>query len=49
MSEIPRNAAANKNTDLTVSEILFGALMAAVAVGSIWISSSLMLHLFNKL
>jgi heme/copper-type cytochrome/quinol oxidase subunit 4 len=49
MSKIFNDMTENKNTNLTVSEILFGALLAIVAVSSIWLSSSLMLHLFNNL
>jgi hypothetical protein len=49
MSEIFNNVTEDKNTNLTVSEMLFGALLAVVAVSSIWLSSSLMLHLFNNL
>ena len=49
MSEILNSMTENENTNLTVSEILFGALLAIVAVSSIWLSSSLMLHLFKNL
>jgi hypothetical protein len=49
MSEIFNDVTEDKNTNLTASEILFGALLAIVAVSSIWLSSSLMLHLFNNL
>ena len=48
MSGTIKTANENENTYMTVSEILFGALLAVVAVSSIWISSSLMLHLFSK-
>lgn len=49
MSEISKKAEIIKNSNLNVSEILFGALLAVVAVSSIWFSSTLMLHLLKNL
>jgi hypothetical protein len=49
MSEIIKKAEIIKNTNVNISEILFGTLLAVVAVSCIWLSSSLMLHLFNNL
>ena len=41
--------ACNHNSKVTVSEILFGALLGITAVCSIWISSTLIIHLYQNL
>ena len=49
MSEYINQAAGNQENRLTVSELLFGALLAIAAVSSIWVSSTLMIHLYSNL
>jgi hypothetical protein len=49
MSENINQTAGNQEKRLTVSELLFGALLAIAAVSSIWLSSSLMIHLYSNL
>ena len=39
----------NYNSKVTVLEILFGALLGIAAVSSIWISSTLIIHLYQNL
>ena len=49
MSECINQTAGNQEKKLSVSEILFGALLAIGAVSCIWVSSSLMIHLYSNL
>lgn len=35
--------------DMSVAEILFGTLLGIGAIGCIWVSSSLMIHLIQNL
>jgi hypothetical protein len=40
---------ANSSEKMTLSEILFGTLLAVVAISCIWISSTLLIHLYSSL
>ena len=39
----------NHESAMTISEILFGALLGIGAIGFIWVSTTLLLHLYQKL
>ncbi len=49
MSEYINQTAGNQQKRVTVSEFLFGALLAIAAVSSIWVSSTLVIHLYSNL
>jgi hypothetical protein len=49
MLENINQTAENQEKRLTVSELLFGALLAIAAVSSIWVSSTLVIHLYSNL
>ena len=39
----------NHETNVTISEVLFATLLGIAAVSSIWLSSTLLIHLYQNL
>jgi len=39
----------NHKSKITISEILFGTLLGIAAISSIWVSSTLIIHLYQNL
>ncbi|MDX2435238.1 MAG: hypothetical protein GQ556_01475 [Desulfobacterales bacterium] len=39
----------NHDTNVTISEVLFAILLGIAAVSSIWLSSTLLIHLYQNL
>lgn len=39
----------NHDSQITITEILFGTLLAVGAISCIWVSSTLLIHLYSNL
>ena len=39
----------NHNTNVSISEVLFATLLGIAAVSSIWLSSKLLIHLYQNI
>ena len=46
---VEMNNLMNHNSNISISEVLFGTLLAIAALGSIWISSTLLIHLYQNM
>lgn len=44
-----KNTPCNPGEKMTLSEILFGSLLAIVAISCMWISSTLLIHIYTSL
>jgi hypothetical protein len=44
-----KNTPSNPGEKMTLSEVLFGTLIAIVAISCMWISSTLLIHLYSSL